>query len=213
MKRIELFGPPGVGKTTIYKATMALRNSSVRPFYNFDEARLIGEVSDSERQDHPTWQAFLDFVTLAYAGCLGRKAVVHARLQATRRALAKAAAIARPPIDVTVLLDESLCQRGLSLALSRPCDEAIVENYFRAMPAPAAVAVVLANEQTLAARNIRRKAGGTGSDRSSDAFATLKACEIGAAALRARGIEVVEINAELAPKANAAALVAMMVRI
>lgn len=213
MKRLELFGPPGVGKTTIYNATMAMRDSSPCRFYNIYEARLFSEAGDAQWQNDPLWRPFLEFVALAYARCSGGEAMLRWRQRATRRAVADAVTIRSGPKDAVVLIDESLCHRGVSLALSRPDQEALIEGYFRAVPAPTAAGLVLASEQTISARNTDRKARGTGTDRSTAVLASLSACKIGAAALRARGIEVIEINGELAPETNAAALLAVVQRI
>jgi adenylate kinase len=210
MRRVELFGPPGVGKTTIYKSTMALRNSATRPFYNSSEAKLMAEIDSYDGQDVSTWKAFSEFVASAYAGCSGRKALLHARHLATRRELARVAALTSSPVETLVLLDESLCMRGISLALSEPAAETVVEDYFRGMPPADIVAVIVADEQTVSLRNIRRGAHGTGADRSAQTRAILKTCRMAAAILRARRIEVVELDGRLPPRTNAVELVKMM---
>lgn len=185
MRRIELMGPPGVGKTTIFNAACVARNGS-GAFRRVDELRRIWNASP--------WPEFGAFVDAAYAKCPADEPKHARRLRVTQRALRRAHTIAATQGNAPVLVDESLCQRGLSLALSKPGGEDVWK-YFEIMPAPAAVIVVLADCDTIKARNVARGGNGSGMDRSADALACYVACGIAVTQLRKRSVAVIEIDA------------------
>lgn len=194
MRRAELMGPPGAGKTTILAAAAAARNLRSLEFMRAEEVAGRSAVS-------PAWHLFSAFVDAAYAGTDG---VGARRLRSTRRAVMRARRIEGAPGEGIVLADESLCQRGLSLALTREQGEATA--YFALMPVPVVVFVVTADVEVVVARNQARAAAGTGIDRSTYARAADLACRAAATQLRERGVAVVEINAERPVEDSVAAI-------
>lgn len=187
-------GPPGVGKSTIFAAACAARNGS-RLFYRFDEI-------EHQSGSGSCWDDFASLVVSAYGACPCDDPIHARRLKVTLRAIKRARKIDAAAGDAVVLVDESLCQRGLSLALSKPNND---DRYFQRMPAPAAVVAITADCATIEARNLERsKQGGT--DRSIDTQATLSECGIAVLDLKQRGVEVLEIDGSKSVDENVAAL-------
>lgn len=186
MYRIEVFGPPGIGKSTVVKAAMGL---AAGRFFSLRRLMQPGTVP-------ALWTDFERFVAAAYEGMAAPDRIHQRRMLSTRRALQKARIIAAVPSTGVILTDESLCQRGLSLALSRPrCDD-VVRGYFAAMPVPRAAIVFACEPAVVVERNVRRGvAMGKSHDRSADVSATTSAADLGAAMLRARGVPVEIVDA------------------
>lgn len=196
MRRVELMGPPGVGKTTIFNAACALRRAG--DFSRYPEIGWRGGGGGA-------WPEFADFIERAYAD-LPRSEDIHARrLAVTGRALNRARKIAMADGDGAVLIDEGLCQRGLSLALSQP-DRGVIGRYFALVPVPAAVFAVMADIATVKARNVARGHDGAGVDRSPVADACHAACGLAVTQLRERGVPVFAVDAARVAAENAAAI-------
>lgn len=186
MHRAELVGPPGVGKSTIFLAACAARNARQLEFMRFDEMpKQFGGFN--------LWPEFCRFVDSSYSGIVGD--IHDRRHRVTQRAIRRARKIHVCKSANVVLMDEHLCQRGLSLALSRSDDRQCVIDYFDFMPVPAVAFVVRSDAATVKGRNAARYYAGVGNDRSSDVDACLAACGIAADRLRRRGAEIVDIDA------------------
>lgn len=180
-------GAPGVGKTTVFRAACDARNASNPEFSVRNDIRRRMLRS-------PLWSEFAWFVDQAYAAILSSDPVHERRLTLTKSALDRARKIAVAVGNGPVLIDQSLCQRGLSLWLS--CESrAVAETYFHLMPAPATVFHFVATPQTVRRRNIERSRNG-GADRSGDAAACRSAAKIAATVLEKRGVLVIEIDAD-----------------
>jgi hypothetical protein len=186
MHRVELIGPPGVGKTTIFRAACDVRVRPGVPFWRTQEFQARGFYSG--------WSEFQALIGEAYAGCPEDDNIHIRRRDATFDALRMARKITAAKGDDLVLCDESLCQRGLSLALSRPGSSEWVCKYFDNVPLPSAVVVLTAPREVIEARNAERGENG-GRDRSADNAATLAACAIAVTQLCGRGADIVEIDA------------------
>lgn len=180
-------GPPGIGKTTVFRAACDARNASNPEFSVRNDIRRRMLRS-------PLWSEFAWFVDRVYAEVPSGDPVHQRRLALTKSALDRARKIAAAEGNGAVLIDQSLCQRGLSLWLS--CEShAVAETYFHLMPAPAAVFYFVAMPQTVKRRNVERSRSG-GTDRSGDAGACRSATRTAAAVLEKRGVAVIEINAD-----------------
>lgn len=179
-------GPPGIGKSTIFRAACNARNSLEPEFYRREEIRRRNPNSG-------LWAEFGDFIERVYAR-LPAEHIHQRRLVVTRSALSRARKMEGAPGGALALVDQGLCQRGLSLWLS--CSGSVVaETYFEIMPVPAAVFHFVADAEIVRSRNAARAVGG-GADRSNDVEACYTASLAAVAALKRRGVAVIDIDAE-----------------
>lgn len=177
MKRIELMGPPGAGKTTLYRELQRMKPKGV---LFSDDFFPIGLVLPPP----PRW------LVSAYAQCDETPETIQMRLQATKRDLAEADAVCKIQTPGVALMDESVCQRCLSLALSRPRDVGVLNAYCNRVPLPSAILLVLADAKTLEERNASRTDG----HKSCDAQFAINSCFMVSRRLQGFGVRVFSIE-------------------
>jgi hypothetical protein len=179
--RVELCGPPGVGKSTIL-AAYGPRQSRPTPI-------------EDRSSDHP----FLKFIRRAYQRASRSRRVGYDQTkEAFWHALAADRALGHR------VYDELLAQRGLSLALARPEDFDVVRGYFEVMPAPALIVFVGAPLRVLQERNRRRALGNSKKcDRSGQAAYLIEAMNVARYRLITRGVDTMNLDATLPAEENA----------
>lgn len=225
MRWIEMMGPPGVGKTTLWRL---LREAGDVPWLRrTDVARLAAhrlppvhrepDGAAVRLRDGLRWPRFAEALGGALVGALavpvpgaaaGRGAGVPDgewlfRCAGSWRVLLEAARLAALPGTRPVLVDELLAQRGLVAAFAGAADAAVARIYEH-MPRPAAVIVPMAGEDVVRARNRARAERGEDRDLGALWPAAVRAVAIGREVLAARGVPVIEVAAEGAPAAVAA---------
>lgn len=192
----EFFGPPGVGKSTTFRA-------------------LFGQVSlatcttlgSADSLTDPDWIAFRD-----HAGAAFRRAMEHNpkgaswRWQNFQRKFAQA--IGAAGSRRLVLLDDLLLQRGQSLAAAEGHDVDI-ERFYQLVPPPTLTVVLRADAETIRARNKHRAAKG-GSDLSTESERALEVVNLAMPILQARGFRLLELDAMQPVSANVAAIKAAL---
>ena len=90
-----------------------------------------------------------------------------------------------------VLFDENLCQRGISLLLSK-ADRPFVERYFRGVPPPLAIVALMPPPKAITS-NLRARAAESGKMQRHKSSVQM-AVETALAVLRRRGSEVLELG-------------------
>ena len=163
-RRIELFGCAGAGKTTLYRAILALpeRKPYLQPWKTFARTRKLSQPEGIRR----AFGADRDFDRFLQ-NYLHQMAVgKDAPLMRLKRAawlvedLRQAAAADFVDDGPLVLFDENLCQRGISLLLSK-ADRRFVDSYFRSVPPPLAIVAVMPPAEAITS-NLRARAAESG---------------------------------------------------
>lgn len=171
---IDIIGAPGVGKTTLLEAS------------GLPHERWAGYAD--EWKIGRDWQAFADATDAMMresAHPMARR--FHREIRASINRV--------PGLKPGAIVDEGVGQRVTSVALAFAYDEAkaraMVERFVEAMPSPAAIVEVTAPLQDVQLRNKRRR----GLDFSRHAALMIEAAGMVSAAMRARGVPVIGIEA------------------
>lgn len=172
MRVVEVFGAPGVGKSTLCNATWS---PSV----------------PSDGKAHPAdWQPFLDCAE-RLARAIGHQRRGEHWRQMFEKALRKVATLQRMPGGVYAGV--GLVMRGIDLGWRVPEGTDLAE-FFRLVPAPAAAISLYADVETIRQRN--RERGRTMPSRELSAVAATYEAprRLAVAILRARGVPVLELD-------------------
>lgn len=182
MQYVELFGPPGVGKSTVFKKLQ-----------EYQYPTMIKRVIDKKPQSDLNLDLshFLDFSLSLYEGLDDYR--VPLRKKALQNSISRINTIKNDPSSKVVILDDALLQRGLSLASSGGRVNSI-KDFYRKCPLPKAVVVFSALERTIIERNKNRISEGK-PDLSRDVGKSYSAMMIGIEELTLRGCYVFLVNA------------------
>ena len=194
-RRIELFGCAGAGKTTLYRAVLAVpeRKPYLQPWKTFARTRKLSQPEGVRRAfgadcDFDSFlQNYLDQMAAGKDAPLMRLKRAAWLLEDLRRAAA-ADFVHEGPF---VLFDENLCQRGISLLLSK-ADRRFVDSYFRSVPPPLAIVALIPPPEAVAS-NLRARAAESGRMQRHK-IAVQMAVETALAVLRRRGSTILELN-------------------
>jgi hypothetical protein len=179
MRGVDVFGPPGVGKTTIIRALFAEPNIGL---YDAKLSPWRGTTWPPEWA--PAWRASQTSLDRLKPCRRVRKCRGY-----VRRSLKIAAAVAARSSRGVALIDGGLCQRGQSLA-SCGVTDAELAAFYSATPPPAAAIVLQAPMEVIAGRNVSR-----GRDQTDDIAPALRSIDVALPILAARGTTICKIDA------------------
>ena len=187
---IELAGPSGVGKSTVYAELMKLGGFTPNPKPSFEEAIHIVDGSPDE-----DIQVFADLIDRFFNTAQGDRLDV--RYSFAKRTLAKTV-LARMENGPPMVVDGGLVHRGLS-ALSRLTSQVSMAEYYAKLPAPDLICMFTAPKDVLEERNKSRGHD----DRSHEVVLSLCSQVDALAELAKRQLNLVMVDAMLPPAENA----------
>jgi hypothetical protein len=192
MRAIDVFGPPGVGKTTILRALFA------GPHDGIYDAKL----SPWRRTKwSPGWAEIWRVSQTSLDRQRPCRRVKKCRGY-VRRSLKIAAAVAGRSSRDVALIDGGLCQRGQSLASCGVTDAQLML-FYDAVPFPAGAVVLTAPMEVIAQRNRDR-----GRDQTEDVAPGLRSIDVALPILSARGTIVCRLDATAPVAENVARIIA-----
>jgi hypothetical protein len=179
IRRIELIGAPGVGKSTISR--LLVENGGLR--------RLPKVVADDEvAAASGTYPAFESLVRR-----IEPPGFLHAHGPAVRTRIAMLNRASREPGDQVFVDDEGLLQRGLNLAQLKPRHELFFD-YYWTVPLPCMVIALRARPALISARNRERGHKSPGRDRGAQRFFDAWVTDIATSILKARGVACIVLE-------------------
>lgn len=196
---IEFFGPPGVGKTTIYQSLSGrgVKGPSQIPSISGAADRLVAQ---------PQWGAFHDHVIDAFSRCA--RGLAESRIRTYRSRMERTGQLMEA--GGLWVVDDWLCQRGQSLAASQPAQWADIERFYELIPLPAGIVVLTAEANEIRRRNFHRGRDGK-PDLSGEVDQALHVVETAMAILERRGAKLLTVDA-MGPKPGSVRLVNAFVR-
>lgn len=195
MKLVELCGPSGVGKSTIYNTMLEFGPCAFVPNPK-PPHREVMEIVREGVQRYEDIKAFTYLLRIIFSTARGAR--VRVREKHTYRSLSKLIRCRMSSSPEVMVVDGGLCQRGQAIDALR--SEISVGHYYREMPAPDLVVMVDAHVHTIKERN--RGRGGS-HDRSADVIRSRLVYDVAREEFTKRQIPMLSINSELAAVHNA----------
>ena len=205
MKFVEMFGLPGVGKSTLTNEMVRVavesddklifKNSIILSQQLQYGAESLGSLDVEVMLSHKRWFFYVAYLYL-HASCSGRMALK--RMKWTFDVLKIFSQCKGLGVRKGVLLrDEGFCCRGFSLALSIE-ERSFLREYFYRMPAPDCVVFLSASVECIRERVAKRAAENSGvvSNFIKDYSFYFDFLAMAEDVLRERGVRVFRINAE-----------------
>jgi len=200
--RIEVLGPSGVGKSTILAAAERLRPPSGTWWGPEQVAAGMSATGPiGEALDDPALRDFVDACLDIVHGLPVSPSSKIAMLTMLRRSARDQRAADLLDVAVPVVHDELLLHRAFSILPQSPDVERDAATFFELAPTPKAAVVVGGDADTILARIAARGtqpncyAGLDDAGLRTAVEAGLRACEIAVQRLRARGVDVLELDA------------------
>lgn len=185
MKWIDVFGPPGVGKSTL-----------CYPIWGDKEVTWDGKLPPA------SWESFCDVTTQMMRLVLDHPTIV-AVLRMNNRSFRKMSCVSRMPADSTrpAFIQTGLIQRGLGFGwrlnqMGR--DVNLIRPWFELMPVSIGAAYLKASVETVEQRNRMRLENPATRHENRDFQARLmqEPIRIALEVLRGRGVPIIEIDTE-----------------
>lgn len=170
MQWLDVFGPPGVGKSTLVDDLWPPRCIDVKqsPGYPREWAPFLEEVQALlvMVRRHPSYAACASMINRSFA----KMATVHGMK------------------DDRVYIQTGFAQRGLGIGWRLP-DPEMIAPYFEKMPVSRGVIMLRTDALTIMRRNVER-----GKDRSHMVPLMMRPMQIAAETLKARGVRFMELD-------------------
>lgn len=183
MRWLDVFGPPGAGKSTI-----------CNPLWGHREVGWDGKLPPAH------WQPFLDEVTSLFRTIRGHQSFVPA-VRMNNRSFRKMSTVARMPTDPArpVFMQVGFIQRGLGFGWrinQAGGDINLIRPFFETMPVSVGVAFLEAPVDVLIARNNARKdvPETAHEDRAYQVPLMQEPIRIAKEVLRGRGVPILELD-------------------
>jgi len=199
MKVVELCGPTGAGKSTIYEVVqeMVVREGLTDKFCpGYTNEELDGTKIDVT----PALEPFINLLDKVFKEAYGPRS--GKRAQGTAKALTKVIKSHRENDSRTMIIDGGLVHRAQGLDRMIPPQP--VSDYLGLMPTPDLVVMVEADLETLKDRN---RARGGSHDRTFDSERSMVCCDMARKILGERGVRILDIDGRLPAEQNATTII------
>lgn len=196
IKRIELYGPEGAGKTTLYEKVDALRDKTLPQFLLIRDLRNKAVENILRTPDHD-WlglQGFFD------RDVFQRASFQQKYLPAIRRRLLLVNHIGN--IDNTVLEDEGLLQRGINVAKAGELNSELICEYYKKVPLPSGIIIVSCGLNELLTRNAARGQTDKRLDRGRGAERSIEIVQLAEKVLASRGARILHLDSAAELESN-----------
>lgn len=208
MKFIEMFGLPGVGKSTLTSQLAELALNDHGKLWKFEKAVLLSQQLGYECEDLPTpnirvltshW-SWLLYVLVSYlrTTCSAYRAIK--RIKWSFDVLMTYSRCKQDQNDNQIVLrDEGFCCRAFSLVLSNGGRTDGIDEFLRLMPAPDGVVILHADLSTIKTRIAVREttSGRPETNKIDDYQPYLYLLDLADKVLRERNIPVLKVCAEV----------------
>jgi len=199
IKRIELYGPEGAGKTTIYEKLSALRNKLSPEFLLIGEARSRAVEAIAGNYDHD-WLGLEGFFD---RDIFQSESFQQRYLPAIKRRLLLINHLNHTGYHNAVLEDEGLLQRGINVAKAGEMDHDLICEYYNKVVLPSGIVVVSCDIHELLIRNAARGLNDKRLNRGKGAELSIKIVQIAEKVLAGRGVRILRLNSSTEVERNA----------
>jgi thymidylate kinase len=199
MKVVELCGPTGAGKSTIYEAIQQMIVSEGLTD-KFCDGYTNEELDGTKIDVTPQLEPFIKLLDKTFKEAYGPR--LEKRAQGTAKAMTKIIRAHRENDSRTMVIDGGLIHRAQGIHRFIPPQP--VPDYLGLMPTPELTVMVEADLETLKDRN--RLRGGS-HDRTFDSERSMVCCDMARKILDYRGARILDIDGRLPAEQNAKTII------
>lgn len=200
---VELVGPSGVGKSTIYKHMLKRGGFVKNPVIKNSNMPAVNSLIKDCMKNSERLKTFVDFLDESFADATGPRVLV--RKYGVLRALAKVLLVGTAEKcnnQQWMVVDGGLVHRGQSLARLSP--KADLDKYFNLMQPPDLTVFISASRETIIERNRSRAEDPNFPDRSEEVDLSISVANLSEKIFLKNGFHCVGLNSESAHPARLA---------